>query len=86
MPTNIKCPNCATVFDVENVLSADVEQKLRQQFEDSLAQVHAEKKKLEEAQREFEEKRKKENANANQISINDLCITSSPFFSLNVIT
>ena len=38
MPTNIKCPNCATVFDVENVLSDDVEQKLKQQYEKQLQQ------------------------------------------------
>ena len=65
MPTNIKCPNCATVFDVENVLSADVEQKLKQQYEkqlqQSLSQINADKKKLEEDQKLFEEKRKKEN-------------------------
>ena len=65
MPTNIKCPNCATVFDVENVLSADVEQKLKQQYEkqlqQSLLQINHEKKKLEYDQKAFEEKRKKEN-------------------------
>lgn len=65
MPTNIKCPNCATVFDVENVLSADVEQKLKQQYEkqlqQSLSQINHEKKKLEDDQKAFEEKRKKEN-------------------------
>ncbi|HEU0109457.1 MAG TPA: DUF2130 domain-containing protein [Flavisolibacter sp.] len=65
MPTNIKCPSCATVFDVENVLSADVEQKLKQQYEkqwqQSLAQINTDKKKLEEDQRLFEEKRRKEN-------------------------
>ena len=48
MPTNIKCPSCATVFDVENVLSADVEQKLKQQYEkqwqQSLAQINTDKK------------------------------------------
>jgi hypothetical protein len=53
------------VFDVENVLSADVEQKLKQQYEkqlqQSLSQINAEKKKLEEDQKLFEEKRKKEN-------------------------
>jgi hypothetical protein len=62
---NIKCPNCGTEFDVQNVLSADVEQKLRQQFEkqwqQSLNQVTADKKKLEEEQKQFEEKKKKEN-------------------------
>ena len=65
MSTNIKCPNCATEFDVQDVLSADVEQKFKQQFEqklqESLAHVNAEKKKLEEEQKLFEEKRKREN-------------------------
>lgn len=65
MPTNIKCPNCATVFDVENVLSADVEQKFKQQYErqlqESLSQINNDKKKLEKDQEAFEEKRKKEN-------------------------
>jgi hypothetical protein len=65
MATNIKCPNCATVFDVENVLSADVEQKLKQRYEkqlqESLSQINNEKKKLEEEQKSFEEKKKKEN-------------------------
>jgi hypothetical protein len=65
MATNIKCPNCATVFDVENVLSADVEQKLKQRYEkqlqESLSQINNEKKKLESLQKDFEEKKKKEN-------------------------
>lgn len=65
MPTNIKCPNCATVFDVENVLSAEVEQKLKQRYEkqlqESLSQMNNEKKKLEDDQKAFEEKKKKEN-------------------------
>lgn len=65
MPTNIKCPNCATVFDVEDVLSADVEQKFKLQYEKQLQQnlalLNDEKKKLEEDQKTFEEKRKKEN-------------------------
>jgi hypothetical protein len=65
MPTNIKCPNCATEFDVQDVLSADVEQKLKLQYEKQLqkniSQLNEEKKKLEEDQRVFEEKRKREN-------------------------
>lgn len=65
MSTNIKCPNCATVFDVENVLSADVEQKLKHQYDkqlqEKLTQLNSEKKKLEEEQKAFEEKRKREN-------------------------
>jgi hypothetical protein len=65
MATNIKCTNCATVFDVENVLSADVEQKLKQRYEkqlqESLSQINSDKKKLEEDQKAFEEKKKREN-------------------------
>src|SRR5215203_969854 len=66
MPTNnIKCPNCGTEVDVQNVLSADVEQKLLQQFEkkwqQSLSEVNADKKKLEDEQRLFEEKKRNEN-------------------------
>lgn len=65
MPTNIKCPNCATVLDVENVLSADVEQKLKQRYEkqlqENLSQINSDKKKLEEEQKAFEEKKKREN-------------------------
>jgi hypothetical protein len=63
--TNIKCPNCAHEFDVQNVLSADVEKRIKQQYEQELQQnrslINEEKKKLAEQQAEFEEKRKKEN-------------------------
>ena len=65
MPTNIKCPKCATVFDVEDVLSADLEQKFRQKYEHQLQQdltiLQEDRKKLEEGQRKFEEARRREN-------------------------
>lgn len=65
MATHIKCPNCASVFDVENILSADVEQKLKQQYDkqlqESLSQLNGERKKLAEELRTFDEKKKKEN-------------------------
>ncbi|MGZ3838892.1 MAG: DUF2130 domain-containing protein [Flavisolibacter sp.] len=66
MPANnIKCPNCGTEFDVQDVLAADAEQKIRLQYEkqlqQSLSQIQADKRKLEEDQRVFEDKRKKEN-------------------------
>jgi len=65
MANNIKCPNCGHLFDVENVIAADMEQKYQQQYQiqlnASLEKVEADKKKLEDAQKEFEEKRKKEN-------------------------
>ncbi|MEI6948791.1 DUF2130 domain-containing protein [Paraflavisolibacter sp. H34] len=65
MPTHIKCPGCATLIDVEHVLSADAEQKIRQQYEQQMqqayGQINAEKKKLLDDQKLFEEKRKREN-------------------------
>jgi len=65
MPTHINCPNCHTPIDVDQVLSADAEQRIRQQYEKelqkNLATVNAEKKKLEEEQHRFEEKRRREN-------------------------
>ena len=65
MPTSVKCPNCATIIDVENVISAELEQTLKKQYEEkfrqSLQQVNAERHKLEEDQKMFEEKRRREN-------------------------
>ena len=52
MANDIKCPNCGHVFDVENVLAADIEIKYQQQYQDrlnqSLSKVEEDKKKLEE--------------------------------------
>jgi hypothetical protein len=65
MANNIKCPNCGHVFDVENVLAADIEQKYQQQYQDklnqSLEKVEEDKKKLATDLLLFEEKKKKEN-------------------------
>ncbi|MEJ7587363.1 MAG: DUF2130 domain-containing protein [Ferruginibacter sp.] len=65
MPKDIKCPNCGHVFDVENVLAADIEIRYQQQYQDklnqSLGQVEEDKRKLGEEQHEFEEKKKRAN-------------------------
>lgn len=65
MPTHIKCPACASVFDVENVLSSEVEQKLKQQYEKqfqlSLNKLDEDRKRFNDDLKIFEEKRKKEN-------------------------
>jgi hypothetical protein len=65
MPTQIKCPHCAGSVSVEDVLTADAEQKIKQQYEkqlqQNLQQLTSEKKKLEEEQRRFEEKKRNEN-------------------------
>jgi hypothetical protein len=63
--SQIKCPKCDHDFNVEDVLSADVEQKIKKQYEKELqqgrAQLGEEKKKLEDDQKLFEEKRRREN-------------------------
>jgi len=65
MTNDIKCPNCGTIFDVENVLSADIEKKIQQQYQDklneSLSKIEEDKKRLEAEQKLFEEKKKNEN-------------------------
>jgi hypothetical protein len=65
MANNIKCPNCGHVFDVENVLAADIEQKYQQQYQDklnqSLTKMEEDKRKLAADLQQFEEKKKKEN-------------------------
>ncbi len=65
MPNDIKCPNCGTMLDVENVLAADIEQKIKQQYQDKLQQslnkVEEDKRKLLADQEQFEEKKNKQN-------------------------
>ena len=65
MANDIKCPNCGTLIDVENVLAADIEQKLQQQYtnklQQSLTKDEEDKKKLQADQFLFEEKKKNEN-------------------------
>lgn len=65
MTNNIKCPNCGTVFDVENVIAADLEKKYQDQYQhklkESLNRIEEDKKKLLQDQQLFEEKKKREN-------------------------
>ena len=65
MANNIKCPNCGHVFDVENVLAADIEQKFQQLYKtklnESLQKVEEDKKRLDTERLQFDEKKKKEN-------------------------
>jgi hypothetical protein len=65
MANNVKCPKCGNLFDVDNVIAADIEQKYQQQYQiqlnTSLEKVEVEKRRLEDAQKEFEERRKNEN-------------------------
>ncbi len=65
MATDIKCPNCGHEFDIENVLSAELELKYQKEFQEKLSNslhaVEVEKQKLIDEQKNFEEKKKKEN-------------------------
>jgi hypothetical protein len=65
MPTTIKCPKCATEFDIEDVLYSEVEQKIKSENQEILKSelqvVQAEKDKLNKEKQDFDEKKKKEN-------------------------
>lgn len=65
MANNIKCPNCGHLFDVENVLAADMEQKYQQQYQQklnaSLSKVEEEKNKLAADLEQFENKKRNQN-------------------------
>ena len=63
--SHIKCPNCGTEIDVNDILSHQLEEEIRQKYQ---AQLTEEKQKyqkemetLNSAKEEFEERKKKEN-------------------------
>lgn len=65
MATDIKCPACGSVFDVEEVIANDLEEKLKKEYasklQQSLSALTEERNKLHHDQLLFEEKKKKEN-------------------------
>ncbi len=66
MATDIKCPKCGHRFDADESLSADIEKKYKDQYDnelqESLRKVDAEKINLERDKQLFEDKKKNENA------------------------
>lgn len=63
--TQIKCPNCGTAIDVQDILAHQLEDEIKQKYQ---AQLNEEKKKFEteteiltKAKEEFEKKKKQEN-------------------------
>src|SRR3970040_189802 len=63
--TQIKCPNCGTLIDVQDILSHQLEEEIKQKYQSQIAE---EKKKyaaefegLNKAKEEFEKKKKQEN-------------------------
>ena len=63
--TQIKCPNCGTAIDVQNILSHQLEEEIKQKFQAQLAnekkKYEAEFEGLKKAKEDFEQKKKQEN-------------------------
>jgi hypothetical protein len=63
--TQIKCPNCGTSIDVQDILSHQLEDELKKKFNTQLAEAKKkfdkEHETLNKAKEEFEQKKQKEN-------------------------
>jgi len=63
--TSIQCPNCGTVIDVNDILKHQLEDKIRQEYQQKANQQAKElatkNEVLDKAKAEFEAKKKKEN-------------------------
>lgn len=63
--TQIKCPNCGTSIDVQDILAHQLEDEIRQKYQAQLAdekkKYKAEQEKLDKAKQEFEQKKKQQN-------------------------
>lgn len=63
--TQIKCPNCGTSIDVQDILAHQLEDEIRQKYQKELLEEKkryaAQGEKLQKEREEFEEKRKQEN-------------------------
>ena len=61
MTNDIKCPNCGHIFDVENVIAADLEKKFQNEYhnklQESLNKIEQNEKKFEAEKLLFEEKK-----------------------------
>jgi hypothetical protein len=65
MSTPITCPSCHHLFNLEDVLTEDVEKSLKQQYEqrhkESMQKLQHEREALTKQQKDFEEKKQREN-------------------------
>jgi hypothetical protein len=63
--TQIKCPNCGTSIDVQDILAHQLEDEIKQKYQSQLAEekhkIEKEFDSLNKAKEEFEEKKKQEN-------------------------
>lgn len=63
--TQIKCPNCGTSIDVQDILAHQLEEEIKQKYQSQLAsekkKFEEEQEKLNKAKSDFEEKKKQQN-------------------------
>src|SRR5690554_102308 len=63
--TQIKCPNCGTSIDVQDILSHQLEEEIKQKYQSQIAEekkkYEREQEKLKQEKLDFEQKKKKEN-------------------------
>jgi hypothetical protein len=63
--TQIKCPNCTTIIDVQDILSHQLEDEIKKKYQEQLLnekkKFNAEFEQLNKAKEEFEKKKKQEN-------------------------
>lgn len=63
--TQIKCPNCGTTIDVQDILAHQLEEEIQQKYQSKLAEAQklaeSEKTKLAQEKADFEAKKKQEN-------------------------
>ncbi|WP_117880849.1 DUF2130 domain-containing protein [Aureibaculum luteum] len=63
--TQIKCPNCGTTIDVQDILSHQLEEEIKQKYQSQIAEekkkYEREQDKLKQEKLDFEQKKKKEN-------------------------
>jgi len=63
--TQIKCPNCGTSIDVQDILAHQLENEIQQKYQNQLAEekkkFDAEFEGLNKAKEQFEQKKKQEN-------------------------
>jgi hypothetical protein len=61
----VKCPNCGTSIDVQDILSHQLEEEIKQKYQSQIAQekkkYELEQEKLKQEKLDFEQKKKKEN-------------------------
>ena len=66
--TQIKCPNCGTSFDVQDILVHQMEDEIKQRYQQQLAaerkRFSQEQEELSKAKEEFEQKKKQESYQA----------------------